>query len=117
MPVVIVEIGANSKTYKNIKFAKSKMHLRQRLFEVKDGQTITSGALKDAINKASRKMPDKNVSMEVCVYYENVGWKSGSVFNAGSPCSLYCEKYGTTEDLGNVKAFEIYYMPKRAAVI
>jgi hypothetical protein len=25
MPVVILEIGANSKTYKNIKFAKSKM--------------------------------------------------------------------------------------------
>ena len=65
--VVIVEIGANSKTYKNIKFAKSKMHLRQRLFEVKDGLTITSGALKDAINKASRKMPTK-ICQWKCVY-------------------------------------------------
>ncbi len=87
------------------------------MFEVKDRETITSGALKDAINKASRKMTDKNVSMSVCVYYENVGWRSGSVFNAGANCSLYCEEYGTTEELGNISAWEIYYLPRKPDII
>jgi hypothetical protein len=115
--VVIVEVGDNRKTYKNIKFAKSKMHLKQRLFEVKDGETITSAALKKSMNRASHTMPDKNMSLEICVYYENVGWRSGKIFNAGDNCSLYCEKYGTTEELGGIMAWEVYYLPRMAAVI
>ena len=36
----------HKKTYGNIKFDKSTRHLKQRLFEVKDGETITSEYLK-----------------------------------------------------------------------
>ena len=115
MPV-IVEVGANNKTYKNIKFAKSTRHLKQRLFEVKDG-TITSDYLKKLINKASHNMTDQNVALEVCVYYEHAGWRSGKIFNAGDDCSLYCEAYGTTENLGDVVAWEIFYLPRQAAII
>jgi hypothetical protein len=115
--VVIVEVKNNSKTYNQIKFSRSKMHLKQRLFEVKDGETITSDELKTAMNKASQNMPDKNIALEICVYYENVGWRAGKVFNAGENASLYCEEYGTTEELGGVMAWEIYYLPKRPTVI
>jgi hypothetical protein len=115
--VVIVEINANKKTYNNIKFNKSPLHLKQRLFEVKDGETITSETLKTAINKSSRNMADKNVSLEVCVYYENVGFRAGKIFNAGDNCSLYCEEYGTIEELGNIRAFEIYYLPRKPNAI
>ena len=113
----IVEILDNNKTYNNIKIGKSKKHLKQRLFEVTDNKTITSEVLKNMINKASHNMTDKNVAMEICIYYEHVGWRSGKVFNAGDNCSLYCEEYGTTEDLGNIKAWEIYYLPRQAAII
>ena len=116
MPV-IVEVGANSKTYKNIKIAKSTRHLKQRLFEVKNGETITSDYLKNLINKASHNMTDQNVALEVCVYYEHVGFRSGKIFNAGEDCSLYCEQYGTTEDLGGIVAWEIFYLPRQAAII
>ena len=115
--VVIVEVKNNQKTYNQIKFSRSKMHLKQRLFEVKDGETITSDELKTAMNKASQNMPDKNMALEICVYYENVGFRSGKVFNAGTPCSLYCEEYGTTEDLGNIRAWELYYLPRKPNVV
>ena len=113
----IVEIGDNRKTYQDIKFVKSKKHLKQRLFEVCDGQTITPEVLKRMINKFSHDMKEE-VSLQICCYYEHAGWRSAKVFNSGDDCTLYCSDYGVDEgELGGIRAWELYFLPRQPTVI
>ena len=115
----VYEVLDKSKTYNNIK--SSQKTLQQRYFRTENQNGVEREDLKSFLRKSLLKSSkDKDKSISISCYFENLGWLSGGVFNVDSPddLSIYEEEYsGENTETGKILSFIIYYYPKKAKVI
>ena len=116
--VRIVEVKSFEKNYNDVMiagFSKHK-HLKQKMYQVANNETIPIEKLSEIMNRASKSAPDKAYSIIVASYFENAGWRSGNISNLGGDISLYNQTYDDDENLGNIKAWIVYYLPRMPPV-
>lgn len=110
----VYEVLDKSKVYDNV-IGSNKKTMKQRYFrtETKDG--VEREDLKQFLNKSLKNAKnDKDKSVSICCYFENMGWLSGAVFNVDEPddINLYDVDYGPdNNELGNILSFIVYYYP------
>ena len=115
----VYEVLDKSKSYDNIK--SSQKTLQQRYFRAENQNGVEREDLKSFLRKSLLKSSkDKDKSISISCYFENLGWLSGGVFNVDSPedLNIFEEEYsGQDTETGNILSFIIYYYPKKAKVI
>ena len=110
----VFEVMDKSKVYNNV-VGSNKKTIKQRYFRTETRDGVERQDLKEYLKKSLQNAKnDKDKSISICCYFENLGWVSGTVFNVDEPddINLYDVDYsGNDEDLGNILSFIIYYYP------
>jgi hypothetical protein len=101
----VYEVMDKSKVYDNV-IGSNKKTIKQRYFRTETKFGVEREELKQFLKRSLKNSKnDKDKSISICCYFENLGWVSGAVFNVDEPedINLYDVDYnGNDEDLGNI---------------